>query len=111
VKPSIKNGIVEFIVQLDNATNESLRPNMKVEVFIITNRSLRTLRVANGPAFNGKRKQFIYVLKNGIAYRRDVEVGLSNFDYVEIKSGLAKGENVILTDMSQFENLEEITIK
>ncbi|MEO6686709.1 MAG: efflux RND transporter periplasmic adaptor subunit [Dyadobacter sp.] len=111
VKPSIKNGIIEFIVQLDNAKNESLRPNMKVEVYIITDRSLKTLRVANGPTFNGKRKQFIYVVKNGIAYRREVEVGLSNFDYVEIKSGVQKGEKVVLSDMSQFENLEEISIK
>lgn len=111
VKPSIKNGIIEFVVQLDNAKNESLRPNMKVEVFIITSRSAQTLRVANGPAFNGKRKQFVYVLKNGLAERREIEVGLSNFDYVEIKGGLQKGENVILTDMSQFENLEEISIQ
>ena len=111
VKPSIKNGIIEFKVQLDNAKNESLRPNMKVEVFIITNRSPNTLRVTNGPTFNGKRKQFVYVLKDGIAYRREVEVGLSNFDFVEIKSGLEKGENVIITDMSQFENMEEISIQ
>lgn len=111
VKPSIKNGIIEFKVQLDNAKNESLRPNMKVEVFIITNRSPNTLRLANGPTFNGKRKQFVYVLKNGIAYRREVVVGLSNFDFVEIKSGLEKGENVIITDMSQFENMEEISIQ
>ncbi|MBE9464698.1 efflux RND transporter periplasmic adaptor subunit [Dyadobacter subterraneus] len=111
VKPSVKNGIIEFVVQLDNAKNESLRPNMKVEVFIITDRSLKTLRVANGPTFNGKRKQFVYVVKNGTAYRREVEVGLSNFDYVEIKSGVQKGEKVVLSDMSQFENLEEISIK
>lgn len=111
VKPSVKNGIIEFTVQLDNAKNESLRPNMKVEVYIITNRSLKTLRVANGPAFNGKRKQFVYVVKNGIAYRREVEIGLSNFNYVEIKNGVQKGENIILSDMSQFENLEEISIK
>jgi HlyD family secretion protein len=111
VKPSVKNGIIEFIVQLDNAKNESLRPNMKVEVFIITDRSTKTLRVTNGPAFNGKRKQFIYVVKNGIAYRREVEVGLSNFDFVEIKGGLQKGESIVLTDMSQFENMEEISIK
>jgi len=111
VKPSIKNSIIEFIVQLDNAKSESLRPNMKVEVFIITDRSTKTLRVVNGPAFTGKRKQFIYVVKNGIAYRREVEIGLSNFDYVEIKGGLQKGESIVLTDMSQFENMEEISIK
>jgi HlyD family secretion protein len=111
VKPSVKDGIIEFVVQLDNAKSELLRPNMKVEVFIITNRSSKTLRVSNGPTFTGKRKQFVYVVRNGVAYRREVEVGLSNFDFVEIKGGLQKGESVILTDMSQFENMEEISIK
>lgn len=111
VKPSVKNGIIEFAVQLENAKNESLRPNMKVEIFIVTDRSLKTLRVANGPTFNGKRKQFVYVLKDGIAHRREIEVGLSNFDFVEIRSGLRKGERVVLSDMSQYENMEEISIQ
>ena len=111
VKPAVKDGVIGFVIQLENAQNESLRPNMKVEVYVVTNRSSKTLRVANGPAFTGKRKQYIYVLQNNTARRREVETGLSNFDYVEIKSGLAAGEKVILTDMNQYEHLEEISIK
>jgi len=111
VKPAVKDGVIGFVIQLENAKNESLRPNMKVDVYVVTNRSSKTLRVANGPTFTGKRKQFVYVMQNGIAHRREVEIGLSNFDYVEIKSGLASGEKVILTDMNQYEHLEEISIK
>ena len=111
VKPAVKDGVIGFIIQLDHASNEALRPNMKVEVYVVTNRSSNTLRVANGPAFTGKRKQFIYVLEDGLARRREVETGLSNFDYIEIKSGLAAGEKVILTNMNQYEHLEEISIK
>ena len=111
VKPAVKDGVIGFSIQLDHASNVSLRPNMKVDVYVVTNVSLKTLRIQNGPAFTGKRKQFIYVLENGKALRREVETGLSNFDYVEIKSGLKVGEKVILTDMNQYENLEEISIK
>jgi len=111
VKPAVKDGVIGFAIQLDNASNVSLRPNMKVDVYVVTNVSLKTLRIQNGPAFTGKRKQFIYVLENGKALRREVETGLSNFDYVEIKSGLKVGEKVILTDMNQYEHLEEISIK
>lgn len=111
VKPAVKNGIIEFTVQLENAANEALRPNMKVEVYVITDRSPKTLRVLNGPTFTGKRRQYVYVRKGAMAYRREVEIGLSNFDYVEIKSGLIKGESVILTDMSQFQNMKEISIQ
>ncbi len=111
VKPAVTNGVIGFVVQLENAKNESLRPNMKVDVYVVTTRSTNTLRVANGPAFTGKRKQYVYVLDKGMAHRREVEVGLSNFEFVEIKSGLQAGEKVILTDMNQYEHLEEITIK
>ncbi|MCE6991796.1 efflux RND transporter periplasmic adaptor subunit [Dyadobacter sp. CY323] len=110
VKPAVKDGVIGFVVQLDNANNESLRPNMKVEVYVVTSKSTRTMRVPNGPAFTGKRKQFVYVLENGTAYRREVETGLSNFDFVEIKSGLKPGEKVILTNMNDYEHLEEISI-
>ncbi|PQA55555.1 efflux RND transporter periplasmic adaptor subunit [Siphonobacter curvatus] len=111
VKPAISNGIVKFVIQLDNAESTLLRPNMKVDVFVVTDRSTRTLRVANGPAFTGKRKQYVYVREGNKAYRREVEIGRSNFDFVEIKSGLKEGDRVILTDLNQYQHLEEISIK
>ena len=111
VKPAVKDGVIGFVVQLDNARSELLRPNMKVELYVVTSRSTKTLRVANGPAFNGKRKQYVYVLGGNTAQRREVEVGLSNFDFVEIKSGLSEGEKVILTDMNEYEHLAEIEVK
>lgn len=111
VKPAVKNGVIGFVIQLDNAKSASLRPNMKVEVYVVTSSSLNTIRVANGPAFTGKKKQFIYVLKNNKAYRREIETGLSNFDFIEIKSGVGIGEQVILTDLNDYEHLEEISIQ
>lgn len=113
VKPAVKNGIVQFVIQLDNSHHASLRPNMKVEVFVITDRVAKAVRVANGPAFKGKRKQYVFVVNKGsnVARRREVALGLSNFDFVEIKSGLQAGEQVVLTDLSQYEHLEEITIE
>ncbi|QRR01246.1 efflux RND transporter periplasmic adaptor subunit [Dyadobacter sandarakinus] len=111
VKPAVKDGIIQFVIQLDNAKSELLRPNMKVEVYVVTSKSTRTVRVANGPAFTGKRKQYVFVVENGRAVRREVETGLSNFDFVEIKSGLRPGDKVILTDMNSYEHLEQLTIQ
>jgi len=110
IKPSVENGIMQFSVQLDDNRNAALRPNMKVEVFIVTRRAEKAVRVMNGPAFNGKRKTYVFVLENGVGKRREVETGLSSFDFVEIKSGLQPGEKVIVSDLSQFEHLNEIRI-
>lgn len=110
VKPAVKNGVVQFVIQLNNAKSESLRPNMKAEVFIVTNRSHNVLRVANGATFKGKKRQYVFVLKGNMAVRKEVETGLSNFEFVEIKSGLEKGDKVILTDMSSYEHLEKVGV-
>lgn len=112
VKPSVQNNTIRFVVSLDDSHHASLRPNQKVEVFVVTNRSPRAVRVANGPAFKGKRKQYVYVVQaDNVARRREVEIGLTNFDWIEIKSGLQPGDRVILTDLSQYEHLEQLTIQ
>lgn len=112
VKPSVQNGAVRFAVSLDDNRHASLRPNQKVEVFIVTNRNAQAVRVANGPAFKGKHKQSVFVLgADNVARRREVEVGLTNFDWVEIKSGLQAGDRVIITDLSEYEHLDQLTIE
>jgi HlyD family secretion protein len=111
IKPTVKDGVISFVVQLDNSSHASLKPSMKVDVFVVTRQAGRAVRVTNGPAFKGKRKQFVYVLQDGVARRREVEIGLTNFDHVEVKSGLQPGEKVILTDLSEYEHATEIIIK
>jgi HlyD family secretion protein len=112
IKPSVQNGVVQFTIELVDNRHASLRPNQKVEVFVVTNRSGRAVRVPNGPAFKGKRQQSVFVVDNReLAHRRQVSVGLSNFDWVEIKSGLQPGERVILSDLSGYEHLDQLTIK
>ncbi|GAB3990245.1 efflux RND transporter periplasmic adaptor subunit [Spirosoma daeguense] len=113
VKPAVKNGVIQFVIQLENNRHASLRPNMKADVFVVTDNVAKAVRVANGPTFKGKKSQYIYILPKGsnVAHRREITVGLSNFDFVEIKKGVQAGEQVILTDLSEFENLDEITIE
>lgn len=110
ISPAINNNIVSFELRLDQKDAKVLRPNQKVDVFLVTATRPKVMRVANGPAFNGAGKQDIFVLRNGVAERRTVETGLSNFDYIEIKSGLKPGDDVITTDMSAYKNYQAIPI-
>jgi HlyD family secretion protein len=110
ITPSVQNGIVSFDIRLDEQNNKLYRPNMKVDVFLVTKAKSNVLRVANGAAFNGASLQEIFVLKNGKAIRRTVHTGLSNFDYVEIKDNVQPGDVIITSDMSAFKNVKEITI-
>jgi HlyD family secretion protein len=111
VYPSIQNSIVTFDVQLDERNNKQLRPNMKVDVYLVTDVRSKTMRVANGAAFKGPAEQGVFVLNGGKAERRNVHIGLTNFDFVEIKDGLKPGDVVITSDMSEFKNAKELTLK
>lgn len=110
ISPAVNNAIVSFDIQLNQKDSKELRLNQKVDVFLLTATRNGVLRISNGPAFNGSNLQEIFVLKNGIAERRTVKTGLSNFDFVEIISGLKAGDEVITSDMADFKNAKTITI-
>lgn len=113
IQPSVSNNVINFEVALDEAqANNLLRPRMKVELYLVTDAHQKVLRVANGAAFKGGTTQDVFVLRpDGKAERRTVQVGLSNFEYIEIVAGLQAGETIILSDMSEYRNATEVTIK
>ncbi len=111
IRPTIENNIMTFEVQLKEDNHPSLRPNMKAEVFVVTASKENTVRVENGPAFNGRPRQYIFILNGEQAERREVEIGLTNFDYVEITRNIQAGETVIISDLSDYERLPNLKIK
>lgn len=111
VSPSVQNGIASFDIRLDERNSKLLRPNMKVDVFLVTATRSHIMRVANGPAFKGPSVQDIFIVRNGKAERHTVHIGLANFDYVQILDGVQPGDVVITSDMSEYKNSTELTIK
>ena len=68
IQPSVQNGIVLFNIRLDEQNVNLLRPNMKVDVFLVTAAKNNVMRVANGPAFKGTSTQDIFVLLNEMVW-------------------------------------------
>ena len=111
IQPTVKNNIVTFDIRLNEKSNQLLRPNMKLDVFVVTNAENNVMRVTNGPAFKGASTQDIFVMNGSKAERRTVKLGLSNFDFVEIKNNVKPGDVIITSDMSAYKNAKEITIQ
>ncbi len=111
VSPSIQNSIISFDIQLDDRSNKALRPNMKVDVYLVTAAHTHVMMVNNGAAFKGANTQDIFVVNGNKAVKRTVHIGLSNFDDVEIKDGVKPGDVVVTSDMSAFKNSSEVTIE
>lgn len=110
ISPSVQNNLVSFDVQLNDRANKQLRPNLKVDVYLVTAVHNKVMRVANGAAFKGASPQDVFVLDGDGAQRRSVHTGLSNFDYIELQDGVKPGDIVITSDMSSYKNTKRIKI-
>jgi HlyD family secretion protein len=111
IQPAIQNNIVTFDVRLNERSNSILRPNMKLDVYLVTAAKNNIKRVVNGSTFKGSSTQDVFVLNGDKAIRRTVHIGLSNFDYVELLDNVKPGEVIIVSDMSAYKNAKEITIQ
>lgn len=108
--PTVQNGIVSFLIDLEDKTNTNLRSNLRVDVFVITSFRENVVRAKNGPYVNGSGVQDIFILKDNVAHRRRVKVGATNLDHVEFIDGVSVGEQVITSDMEDFIHLDQIEI-
>lgn len=110
VLPAVDNGTIRLRIALDDPGNALLKPNLRVEAGIITESRDSGLRVTNGIVFNGTGRQEVFVVQDGRAVKRQVAVGLTNASHVEVTSGLAAGEEIIISDMAAWKHLETLRI-
>ena len=82
-----------------------------MDVEVVTGFSNDTLRLRKGIGLSGSGRQQLYRLIDGNAVRADVQLGLSNRDYVEVIQGLSAGDEVIVSDNSEFEHLAQVEVE
>ena len=67
IHPSVKMELFHFDIQLDERNNKLLRPNMKVDVFLVTATKAMFCEWQTDLHLKGSFHQDIFVLKNGKA--------------------------------------------
>ncbi|MBN1805125.1 MAG: efflux RND transporter periplasmic adaptor subunit [Sedimentisphaerales bacterium] len=77
-------------------THDALKTGMTGKVKILINELKDVLYVPIQSVVTVDGKEVCYVKKDGDTEKREVETGLFNDNFVEIKSGLAEGEKVLL---------------
>jgi len=110
IVPSSKNGIVNFTVSLKEANYPKLRSGLKVDVYVMIGLKDDAVRIKNGSYYTQKNRYILWVIKGDKAVRREVNLGDSNYDYVEVINGLNVGEEVVISGLEGF-NTNEVKIK
>ena len=111
VLPTVQNGVITVRVSLKNPSDAALRPNLRVEVFIVTDHRDRALRVRKGSSTSGEGVQQIFVVRGDRAVRTRVRFGIASFDYVEVAEGLSAGDEAVVSDMADYQHLSSIRIR
>lgn len=111
VQPNVENDVIRFGVALDERSHAALRPNMRVDVLVVTDRRPKTLSVRQGQFVTGADSADVFVIRNGRAHRTTVRFGLRGFDTIEVVSGLGEGDEVILSDMKDYQHLEQLEVR
>ena len=89
VTPLSKNGVISFTVQLEDDSNRRLRSGLKTDVYVMNAVKEDVMRVANASYYVGRGEYDLFVRDGeGQLVKRKVQLGDSNFEYVEVVSGL-----------------------
>jgi len=111
VTPLSKNGVISFTVQLKNDHSPRLRSGLKTDVYIMNAVKENVLRIANGSYYAGAGEYYLFVQNGNNLMKRKVRLGDSNFQYVEVISGLQPGDQVVVSDMTNYKNRSKLKIK
>ena len=104
VTPLSKNGVISFTVQLEEDNHKRLRSGLKTDVYVMNAVKDDVLRIANSSYYVGKGEYELFVVNGNQLLKRKVQLGDSNFEYVEVVSGLQEGDQVIVSDMKAYKD-------
>jgi HlyD family secretion protein len=111
VHPAVQNGVLTFEVALERASDPRLRPNLRVDVHAVTGSKPQALRVARGTFTAPDGLTYAFVVRGDRAQRVPIRLGLASYDAFEIIEGLSEGDEVIVSDTSDYMHRQEVALR
>ncbi|MDV3549608.1 RND transporter [Elizabethkingia anophelis] len=112
VLPEVVQG--QFSAELNFADNnkpDNLKIGMTFGVKLKLSADTQSLMIPKGNFFKDTNGKWIFVTENGKAVRKNISLGRENPLYYEVLSGLKEGEQVIVSDYSDYKKYEILDIK
>lgn len=112
IGPSVQNGTVLVDVELDGPLPPGARPDLSVDGTIEIERLADVLHVGR-PAYgqpDSDVRLFRLDPETGIATRVPVRLGRASVSLIEVRQGLEPGDRIILSDTSQWDDYDRLSI-
>jgi HlyD family secretion protein len=109
VSPEIVDNQVTTRLRFKGAP-PSVRQNQRLTTRILLEEKTNVLMVERGQFLESGAGRIAYVLEDGIAYRRPIEIGARSLSAVEILTGLNEGDIVITSSLDAFEGAQTVLV-
>ncbi len=113
IDPGVQNGTVTIDVALPDELPPSARPDLSVDGNVIIDR-LDDVVYMGRPAYgqaNSRVGIFVLTADRTHAERRNVQLGRSSVNEIEVVEGLEPGDIVILSDMSAWDGHDRVRLR
>jgi HlyD family secretion protein len=110
ISPEVKQGQVSGRLRFAGAVPQGMRQNQRVSSRIVLEARDGVLKVARGPFLDTGGGRIAFVVNDDIGTRRKIRTGGTSVAEVEILEGLAAGDRIIVSNLSEFERVERLRL-
>ncbi len=110
VSPEVVNGEVSARLRFDGRQPEQLRQNQRLSVRVLLDKRDKVLGVARGSFVDESGGSYAYVVRGSVAEKVAVKLGARSLDRVEVLSGLAAGDRVVISGSDNFKGAASVLI-
>jgi HlyD family secretion protein len=111
VRPAVENGVLHFLVDLDQDHHPGLRKDLRVDVVVVTESHAGALKVKRGAFSQGGAVQQVFVVRGERALRVEARPGIAGREEQEVLEGLNEGDEVIVSDMRDLLPYAEVRVR
>jgi len=110
VSPEVVNGQVTARVRFSDNKPEGLRQNQRLSTRILIDEHPNVLMVERGPFVDSGAGRVAYIVRDGVAERRAIEVGATSLSAVELVTGVKEGDQIVISGVDEFKGAERVAL-
>jgi HlyD family secretion protein len=109
ISPEVRQSQVTGRVKFKDAQPPGLRQNQRASVRVVLDERDDVLKFERGSAVD-ENTPSVFVVRDNHAVRVPVQLGAASVSEIEVLRGLAAGDRVIVSDMRDYDQIDQITV-
>ena len=109
LSPNMRTGLYPVRISIENK-DHAMKPGMSGKVKVKLDRKENVVTIKSDAVIDENGEKVVYVVKDGLAHEKKVDLGLDTGDKVEVTSGLDVGEEIIVKGQNYVQDGSKVKI-